>query len=317
MSGESVVKRGFVRYLVLVIDCSLSCLDNDFKPNRLSVCKTGLTSFVPQFLNDNSLSQIAIINCKDGKAHKSCTFLSESKSILSSINSLEVGSGQFSLQNCLKLASHMFLSVPEYASREVLFLTSTLSSIDPDNVFDAVATIKSMLIRTFFISLSASIYLFEKTASETNGWIKVLLDQNSIAPTLSLLLPPPPSLYEASLMIEMGFPKKKEPALVHLDVTSTPVMAEFECPKCLSLVDSLPSRCPVCSLHLASSFNLIQASHHLYPLPNASVVDVTGQECVGCTGDVDVCYECDHCKKVFCSECRMFMKEVLLTVQDV
>jgi transcription initiation factor TFIIH subunit 2 len=54
------VRRGLIRYLLVVLDCSKSSNENDYKPNRLEVMKKCLKSFVADFYDQNPISQLSV-----------------------------------------------------------------------------------------------------------------------------------------------------------------------------------------------------------------------------------------------------------------
>jgi transcription initiation factor TFIIH subunit 2 len=63
--------------------------------------------------------------------------------------------GNPSLQNSLELACENFRSVPNYASKEVLCVFSSLTNSDPGNIFQTIARLKQDQISCSVISLSA------------------------------------------------------------------------------------------------------------------------------------------------------------------
>lgn len=77
--------------------------------------------------------------------------------------------GNPSLQNSLELAAENFKSVPNYATKEVLCIFSSLTNSDPGYIFKTIDRLKSDRITCNVISLSAAIHVLQELAKETNG----------------------------------------------------------------------------------------------------------------------------------------------------
>lgn len=139
-------------------------------------------------------------------------------------------------------------------------------------------------------------------------------------------------------LMMMGFPTR-------LPDTSAPTLCVchgimksegYLCPRCLSKVCDIPTDCPVCDLVIVSAPHLARSYHHLFPVkPYDAVRSLDPNEdasltCNGCgtafplTGHAPLSsagaadgvsrygrYRCPECKKDFCSECDVFVHDIL------
>lgn len=65
------IRKGMIRYLLLVVDLSRAASSQDMRPNRLSVMLAVARTFVRDFFDQNPLSQLGIIVMRSGagRAH--------------------------------------------------------------------------------------------------------------------------------------------------------------------------------------------------------------------------------------------------------
>ncbi|KAL0214417.1 hypothetical protein P9112_006601 [Eukaryota sp. TZLM1-RC] len=317
--SSSRIRRSIVRFVTIVIDCSSAALLNDIRPNRLEVFRSSLTTFISPFLSENALSQICLIAIKDGKAIKITDFTSNTSVLSSAISSkqLDVGMGNFSLQNGLSLSAELLQPLPTYASKEVLVLCSSISTVDPSDLLTTAKQLAESSIRVFMFSLGASVFAFEKVCSDTKGRFEVIQSVNQLPKLLSELITPPPSLTSSINHIMIGFPSRKEPTFCQNSISSPLQLVSYECPQCVSKVPSIPSICPVCSLHLVASSNLLHANHHLYggrEFVESMVGD--GEECSGCGMGLMGAFKCKECESNFCLKCKDFIVTQLFNCPD-
>ena len=64
------IRRGLIRYMVVVLDASLSAAEKDFRPSRLQASKNGLIKFISEFYDQNPISQLAFAVTRDRGAEK-------------------------------------------------------------------------------------------------------------------------------------------------------------------------------------------------------------------------------------------------------
>ncbi|KAL0211792.1 hypothetical protein RCL1_005418 [Eukaryota sp. TZLM3-RCL] len=312
-------KSGIIRYLTIVIDASESSSGADFRPTRLSFIKICLEDFLPEFFNENPLSHVSLLLSKDGKCSRLTDFSASALSHISALEVLPVPNGTFSLQNSLDLAVHIHNTIsPAYCSKEVLILTSSISSIDPADPLQTISQIQKQdpvrACSVSILSLAASVYLFEQCAEKCRGFFHVATLSTDFSINLKKLITPPPQLFSTSFLIPVGFPSKSEGVWYFPDISSIePVLCEYECPRCSNRTNIVPGKCPFCKLQLTTSSHLISSSVkmdrlktfvHLSELP-------ANQSCRGCNCILNEGFGCVGCSFVYCKTCQSNLIEHL------
>ena len=69
-AADTAVRRGVIRFLVLIVDCSEKMNERDMRPHRLGVTMQVVKTFIDNFFDQNPISQLAIIELRDGTADK-------------------------------------------------------------------------------------------------------------------------------------------------------------------------------------------------------------------------------------------------------
>ena len=348
-AAQSRVAKGMIRYCYIMIDLSDAIHVEDMRPNRSAVLLPLMIKFIREFFNQNPLSQLGLIACKDGKAER-ITELSGSpethvKAIKKAFASDGIG-GSFSLQNGLEQAMEGLRDVPPFGAREIIAIISSLSTCDPGNINDSVRKVKKMKARTNVICVAAETRVFKKLTEETKGKFSVSLDQSHLMKLILECAPPPALLVETAkpALVEMGFPRR-EPRKFGVGageeddrdvLTIGPKNGEYRCPRCEARVDELPSQCGTCQLSLVSSPHLARSYHHLFPvMPFVEVkIDDSDEEtkkrkkssdgkddslllreCYGCCIVVDastgMLSKCLKCEKEFCFACDVYIHDRL------
>ena len=348
-AAQSRVAKGMIRYCYVMIDLSDAIHVEDMRPNRSAVLLPLMIKFIREFFNQNPLSQLGLIACKDGKAER-ITELSGSpethvKAIKKAFASDGIG-GSFSLQNGLEQAMEGLRDVPPFGAREIIAIISSLSTCDPGNINESVRKVKKMKARTNVICVAAETRVFKKLTEETKGKFSVSLDQLHLMKLILECAPPPALLVETAkpALVEMGFPRR-EPRKFGVGageeddrdvLTIGPKNGEYRCPRCEARVDELPSQCGTCQLSLVSSPHLARSYHHLFPvMPFVEVkIDDSDEEtkkrkkssdgkddslllreCYGCCIVVDastgMLSKCLKCEKEFCFACDVYIHDRL------
>lgn len=348
-AAQSRVAKGMIRYCYVMIDLSDAIHVEDMRPNRSAVLLPLMIKFIREFFNQNPLSQLGLIACKDGKAER-ITELSGSpethvKAIKKAFASDGIG-GSFSLQNGLEQAMEGLRDVPPFGAREIIAIISSLSTCDPGNINESVRKVKKMKARTNVICVAAETRVFKKLTEETKGKFSVSLDQSHLMKLTLECAPPPALLVETAkpALVEMGFPRR-EPRKFGVGageeddrdvLTIGPKNGEYRCPRCEARVDELPSQCGTCQLSLVSSPHLARSYHHLFPvMPFVEVkIDDSDEEtkkrkkssdgkddslllreCYGCCIVVDastgMLSKCLKCEKEFCFACDVYIHDRL------
>ena len=348
-AAQSRVAKGMIRYCYVMIDLSDAIHVEDMRPNRSAVLLPLMIKFIREFFNQNPLSQLGLIACKDGKAER-ITELSGSpethvKAIKKAFASDGIG-GSFSLQNGLEQAMEGLRDVPPIGAREIIAIISSLSTCDPGNINDSVRKVKKMKARTNVICVAAETRVFKKLTEETKGKFSVSLDQSHLMKLILECAPPPALLVETAkpALVEMGFPRR-EPRKFGVGageeddrdvLTIGPKNGEYRCPRCEARVDELPSQCGTCQLSLVSSPHLARSYHHLFPVMRFVEVKIDDsdeetkkrkkssdgkddslllRECYGCCIVVDastgMLSKCLKCEKEFCFACDVYIHDRL------
>lgn len=265
------IRRGLIRYLVLIIDCSLSATEKDYRPCRLEACKLTLHRFVSEFFDQNPISQVGIGITRDRIAERLTDLTGNPKAQQQSLGTLTACRGLASLQNAVNLSISMLKHVPNYGHREVLILFNSLSTNDPGNIFGAIEAAKTHKLRVSVICLVAELFICRQLAELTGGTFSVALDTTHLQELLSQhTIPPPEILQQVDLVTDfvyMGFPKRSEVEVMSFEGKRAMLSKEgYICPRCTTRTTDIPTQCMVCGLQLNSSSHIARSHHHLFPV---------------------------------------------------
>ena len=342
----SSIRRGLIRFLVLVVDCSAASMDRDFRPSRLEVSKDVLRQFIFNYFDSNPISQMSLLVTRDRLTEKITNLSANSKHHINKLLELPQAEGLASLQNIISMAIITLKHVPEYGRREVLILYSSLSSCDPSDIFSTIEEAKDRKIRVSVICLAAEVYICKRIAELTGGIFSVARDHRHLLDLVSEHITPPPEPSAASLkegkampssqqqesateFLYVGFPRQvtdKDTCFFSFDGSSAKMSSRaFVCPRCLTRTSHLPAQCNVCSLQLNSSAHIARSFHHLFPVPffPDAPSSITPLACFGCllsfgkdTGVLsgsssNMPVECPKCHQIFCADCDIFIHDTL------
>jgi len=136
------------RYLVLIVDCSSSVMEKDWKPNRLSVILKVLETFILGYFEQNPLSQMCIILSRNAISEKITEFSGNSFRHIKELKERSsINGGEMSLQNALNIAGDNLRYIPKYGFREVLIVTGSIATCDPGDIFETIQSLKSYFRR--------------------------------------------------------------------------------------------------------------------------------------------------------------------------
>lgn len=303
------ILRDMIRYVYLVLDLSETMYEKDAglamgqNKTRLDCLLQLAHDFINEYYDQNPLSQLGIVICKNGEAEV-LTLLSGSKrSAITGIQAVREGvmsglvgrsgkdAGEFSLQNGIEVAGRSLGHMPRHGSREIIVVVGALSTCDPGSVLvDTLPRLRSANIRVNCIAMCAEMHICRKIAENTGGVMGVCMDGRHCRDLLMNFIPPPPSLkkndednggLEVCEFVPMGFPTRiteDVPTLIHT-VSSTgsgSVTKEnklmfgrtaYVCPRCKAKASELPCDCAVCGLKLVLAPHLARSFHHLFPIP--------------------------------------------------
>lgn len=223
--------------------------------------------------------------------------------------------------------------IPAHASREVLIILGSLTTCDPGDINETIASLKHENIRCSVISLSAETRIMHHLTTQTQGIYSAILDESHYRDQLFQHIEPlqATNTQECSL-IKMGFPhglqvqdsNKKDVSTLSICMChlSTPesgkISAEgYYCPSCQAKYCELPVECVVCGLTLVLAPHLARSYHHLFPI--ASFVEVINESqasnCFACQRSYNEMdkhlFQCPNCQQFYCIDCDIFIHDTL------
>ncbi|RCH89525.1 hypothetical protein CU098_008603 [Rhizopus stolonifer] len=324
LKDTAIIQRGIIRHLFLVIDLSEAMNEKDLRPSRVELTLTYAQQFVIEFFDQNPISQLGIIVTRDGIAEKLTELSGNPTDHIRAIKSKKntETSGEPSLQNALQLARASMLGVPSHGSKEVLLLFGSLTTCDPADIHETVDLLKKEMIRVNIVGLAAEVQICRLMAESTKGTYGVVLNEAHYKDLLFEVVPPPAVLpnKNTSNLVMMGFPKRlMEEHATFCVCHSKLTLGGYVCPRCKSKICELPSDCDICGLTLVSSPHLARSYHHLFPVHNFDEIKNNnhGTHCFSCLTQFDKQetsggkFSCPKCAQEFCSECDIFVHEVL------
>jgi transcription initiation factor TFIIH subunit 2 len=157
-------------------------------------------AFTKEYFDQNPICQMGLIIGRNGIAEKISDFTGNAKKILKCIEDLPKFSGDASLQNCLEVALDSFQTAPLYATKEILILYSSLSSIDPSDIFETIKKLKKANVRCSIVGLGSEIYVAKYLSKETNGSYSIPLTEENYKELILQHSIPPPSKKDSEIV---------------------------------------------------------------------------------------------------------------------
>eukprot|EP00871_Galdieria_phlegrea_P000065 jgi/Galph1/1059/GphlegSOOS_G5764.1 len=323
---EQNVRRGLIRYVVLMIDLSVAAKETDLKPCRGEACLSCCEAFIRNYFDENPLSQLSLVFLRDGIAEKQTPMSTNLRQPLEALKkAIDKGFwGVCSLQNGLEVAVSMLSSIPSYGSREIILLYNSLSSCDPGDIHETIDKVRQQKIRCSVVGTAAELYILRYLCSKTGGTYYVSMNENHLQALLLEFTTPPASFEDNSevTLVQMGFPvlktlKEPKPCLNDKVFRSQ----VFVCPRCECYYGEVPIECVLCGLMLVPSTHLARSYHHIFPVANFTEQSCDNlqssqmEACFGCkVANINQSYSnyiCTRCQRVFCSECDSFIHDNL------
>ncbi|QLL33499.1 hypothetical protein HG536_0E04100 [Torulaspora globosa] len=330
-------QRGIIRTLVLVLDCSEAMAEKDLRPNRHVMIVQYAIDFVHEFFDQNPISQLGIVTMRNGLAQMISQISGNPQDHIDALKQIrkQEPKGNPSLQNALEMSRGLLLPVPAHCTKEVLIIFGSLSSTDPGDIHQTIASLVQESIRVKVIGLSAQVAICKELCKATNygdeSFYKVPLDETHCKELFEEAVVPLPvnKINRGFTLVRMGFPTRIfEDSPTFCACHSQLMYGGYFCPNCQSKVCSLPTVCPCCDLMLILSTHLARSYHHLMPLKTFSEVPSTENfptdNCFSCqirfptiknnkTGELLTSsrYRCENCKQDFCIDCDVYIHEIL------
>jgi transcription initiation factor TFIIH subunit 2 len=275
--GLSAVQRGMLRNVFLVLDLSAAMSVTDLKPNRAVAVAKAVADFIPEYFDQNPISQLGLIVTRNAVAEKLTDLsgnprrhLTAATDALKAANAID---GDMSLQNALDIALRTLSLQPAFGTREVVLVHGAHASRDPGAISDTIALLKKERVRVSVISLPGEVYLPGRIARETGGAYSVPETFDALRAQLLAHCQPPPRRKEDAAaeagvkMVRVGFPElvQEKEGLCTCHRALQP--RAYVCPQCSARACEIPTECAVCRLQLVSAPGLARSYHHLFPVP--------------------------------------------------
>jgi len=248
--------------------------------------------------------------------------------------------GEPSLQNAIEMARSTMSHLPTHSSREILVIFGSLTTCDPGNIHETLETCVKTKTKVSVVALAAEMKICRELCEKTGGQFGVAMNEGHFKELLFEMVPPPAQRSAAGPggsvtnlatdLMMMGFPTRLPDASpLGFCVCHNELKSEgFLCPRCQAKICDIPTDCDICGLMIVSSPHLARSYHHLFPVkPYDAVMAVSseGAECHACsrpfptTVSTNVAegispvgrYKCPECNNEFCSDCDVFVHEVV------
>lgn len=343
----SGVRRGIIRFCVIIIDMSNALRFTDLKPSRADILIRSVLMFAIQFFDQNPISQLSVVLTRDGGAQKMSEFSSNPKHIAAAVQKItRLGPlGVPSLQNALNLATGILSKVPPYGMREVIVCFGSLTTCDPGDIHSTIQDLVSAKIRCSAIGMAAELHILNVLTKKTEGSYAIAMHEEHYNESLNAHIVPPPTVPKrtSASLIRMGFPlqRRQKDAAQFANSVALKGRFGFECPRCTAWLSEIPCQCVLCGLTLVSSPHLARSYHHLFPadkyvslehsdaemepVDSANdpataertrwLIDAKALRCAGCKilllKSEASRSSCPRCLRAFCIDCDMFVHDSL------
>ncbi|XP_006461155.1 hypothetical protein AGABI2DRAFT_204710 [Agaricus bisporus var. bisporus H97] len=349
LAPAAAIRRTIIRHVILLLDLSSAMLDRDMRPTRFDLMLQYAREFILEWFDQNPLGQIGVVGMRAGLGERIGDLSGESgnpQEVLSYIkerHKLEP-TGEPSLQNAIEMAKASMSHLPTHSSREIIIIFGSLTTCDPGNIHETLETCVKNKVRISVVALAAEMKICRELSDKTGGQFGVAMNEGHFKDLLFELVPPPaqraltrtmgaPSASLSADLMMMGFPTRlPEASAPTLCVCHAELKSQgFLCPRCLAKVCDVPTDCHVCGLMIVSSPHLARSYHHLFPVkpydavPNLEDIPQPSDACHGCaklfptTTSIPIGegvsvvgrYRCPDCRHDFCSDCDVFVHEVI------
>ncbi|KAH8828019.1 Ssl1-like-domain-containing protein [Flagelloscypha sp. PMI_526] len=325
------IRRTIIRHVILLLDLSSANYAREF---------------IVEWFDQNPLGQIGIVGMRAGVGERICGMTGNVQDVLKSISERHKlsPSGEPSLQNAIEIARNSMNHLPTHSSREIIIIFGSLTTCDPGSIHDTLDSCIKTKVRISVVALAAEMKICRELCDKTGGQFGVAMNEGHFKDLLFDLVPPPAqralskaaggggSANSADLMM-IGFPKSiPDAAPAALCVCHSELKSHgYLCPRCLAKVCDVPTDCDICGLMIVSSPHLARSYHHLFPVKTYSALTSQNQfsfeepSCHACARIFQTVpshnvangvspfgrYRCPDCNKDFCSECDVFVHDVL------
>jgi len=153
--------------------------------------------FIEGYFDQNPISQLALIQLRNGTAEKITELSGNSRHHKSKLdehmtNQKELGQGMPSLRAGLELASAQLEMQASYGVREVLILYGSLSTSDRGDIFKTAEKLLEKKIKVSVVGFGAELYVAKAICDKTGGQYSVATEANKMRSKVLEMTTPPP-----------------------------------------------------------------------------------------------------------------------------
>jgi len=333
----NLLRKSVVRNLYLVLDFSLDANQSDYKPTRAATFMKLLLNSLPILFERSPLMTIGLIIVCDRVATVVVPSTSDITTLIQGLENLcHPKTAQFkpeglmSLYNGIRKAADILQLHPDYSTREILIMLSSIQTVDASSLSEMIPNLKANNIQVSVLTLCAEMYIVKQICDQTLGQHRVALDTKHLEKCMNTLLETPewnPNT-NAQLIPVAVVSKQTSISIVLCSCHQTALLEYYSCPKCSSTCCSVPINCIVCDMILISAHDLyrLKLPYEIVPEFVPEPVDVPEENstdalnCDSCDtmiyvmtrkvqdGDIEnLQYRCPLCNYVYCSTCHNYM----------
>lgn len=155
------VKRGMLRTLFLVVDCSRNAQDQDgeMRPSRLAVMQEAASTFIRSYFDQNPISTLALAIMCNGVVEMRTEPSCNARQHIGELQKLKPADcrGNASLQSALDRACEALAAIPSFMAREVILLSTSLSTYDKGDIHSTIASLVKAKVHVSVFSLLAEV----------------------------------------------------------------------------------------------------------------------------------------------------------------
>jgi transcription initiation factor TFIIH subunit 2 len=319
--------RGLIRSLVVIVDLSRNGLKpRDFGMPRIRIITQQLQSFFSSFIDQNPLSEIAVISTSGYRATLQSQLSGNLEAHLASVATMANydASGEPSLLTSIEMAMAVLSNARPFSTREILLIYGSMNTCDsaPIDTIEQIVGAEGTGAIVSAIGFDAKIFAIERIVKASGGIYRIPTCPEQFEDLLLAHVRPPAwsDRAQAFELVPFGFVKPVtemhsfDVGLVKGGGSELPGISNVACPKCGTRVFVSPGYCPCCGILVMSPAHLTRSLHHLRPLCEFELESVTrtGESCDGCGILLDaekaVCRDCGN---EFCKACDKFIHDCL------
>ncbi|GMH60324.1 hypothetical protein TrLO_g3795 [Triparma laevis f. longispina] len=300
-------------FILLDLSSCMSSPSTHLPPTLFSTVKLTLINWLRDFLNLNPCSSISLIYSNNSSSTLLSDLTSSLPLLLSKLSTLKQSQceGSCNLKAMLNMVDGIIPTMSGYSLPEVVVFYGGI------HIQQGLGKIPPNILKTSLniISLESEIYALRNlTTLTTPSNYFVPMSRTHLTSQLKNLLLPPTCSTLKPQMVDYGFPTLKNtpcPQLVHSDSGEAKFSNSFyECPKCSTLVESIPCTCRTCGLVLINVTDLSKGFRSIHPIKQFKEIKTT-EPCKACGEVEEVMVECEGCGFWFCWMCDEVMHDYL------